>query len=253
MLTRRELAEHAAARGVPEAQILRDELISHVLAALPELTAGDLRFIGGTALCRTHLPGFRLSEDVDLLVADPPSTRDELSGLLPRMLRREYPDTTVDWLREGSTWSGELDGGRGLTVRIQLIGLDASYARYPTGPAPVELRYRDLPDAVELRVPTAPGAAAMKLNAWAERAAPRDLCDLFGLLEAGLLDAAALEIARGVSARVQPHVFDDGRLPSTDSWRTALSAQMRVPPSRADAFHRVRIALAQLAGWDVDR
>jgi len=55
--------------GVAESQVIRDHLISHLLAAI---SASDLSaalvFFGGTALCRSFLPEHRLSEDIDLLV-----------------------------------------------------------------------------------------------------------------------------------------------------------------------------------------
>lgn len=65
--------EHAARLGLPEAQVRRDILISHVLHALPQLISSDAEvvFFGGTALCRTRLDGFRLSEDIDLLTDRP--------------------------------------------------------------------------------------------------------------------------------------------------------------------------------------
>lgn len=248
MLRGREIAEHAARRGVPETQIRLDELVSHILATLPDKETWT--FIGGTALCRTHLAGFRLSEDIDLLVPDVSSARGALTSTLPSKLRREHPDATIGWERDGGTWVGWLRTLAGLTVRLQLVAVDDSYARYPTEIRPVELRYRDLPDTVDLRVPTAAGAAAMKLNAWADRGAVRDLCDLFGLLQAGFLDHVAWSIARAVAPAVQPHSFDVTRMPTQEQWQTALRAQMRTPPNRELAFHRVRVVVADLAGWE---
>jgi predicted nucleotidyltransferase len=43
------------------------------------------------------------------------------------------------------------------------------------------LRYSDLPESAELRVPTPSGFAAMKLMAWFDRHTPRDLYDLAAL------------------------------------------------------------------------
>jgi predicted nucleotidyltransferase component of viral defense system len=59
--------------GTPVSQVQRDHLLSHVLARLPDLVPGAT-FSGGTALCRTHLPDWRLSEDIDLLVDDRDAT-----------------------------------------------------------------------------------------------------------------------------------------------------------------------------------
>jgi predicted nucleotidyltransferase component of viral defense system len=60
----------AAQFGVPTEQVERDHLISHVLAFLSTTLGEQVQFIGGTALARTHLPGGRLSEDIDLIAID---------------------------------------------------------------------------------------------------------------------------------------------------------------------------------------
>ncbi|GAA3631732.1 hypothetical protein GCM10022267_18340 [Lentzea roselyniae] len=69
MLEHDELVAVADRFGVAEDQVLRDHLISHVLAALAEV-APEVLFVSGTALARTHLAdpaaGGRLSEDIDL-------------------------------------------------------------------------------------------------------------------------------------------------------------------------------------------
>lgn len=68
MLLRDEIRRWATVFGAADEQIRRDHLISHILVALAGLDGDGLVFYGGTALARTHLPTFRLSEDVDLLV-----------------------------------------------------------------------------------------------------------------------------------------------------------------------------------------
>jgi predicted nucleotidyltransferase component of viral defense system len=82
--------------GVDVTQVRRDHLISHVLANLPNVRElADAVFIGGTALCRTHLDGLRVSEDIDLLAVDVLQCADSPVRQLPRLLRRQYPDITV--------------------------------------------------------------------------------------------------------------------------------------------------------------
>ncbi|MCI2424333.1 nucleotidyl transferase AbiEii/AbiGii toxin family protein [Saccharopolyspora sp. K220] len=53
--------------GVARAQVRRDHLISHLLAALSQHLAEQVLFFGGTALSRTFIPEGRLSEDIDLM------------------------------------------------------------------------------------------------------------------------------------------------------------------------------------------
>jgi predicted nucleotidyltransferase component of viral defense system len=233
--------------GTPESQVLRDHLISHVLVHLPEITPAAI-FFGGTALCRTHLPDWRLSEDVDLLVEGSDGATEALNDRLARHLRREYPGVTLRWTHEGETFVGTVAANE-LTIRIQLVTLDASYRLYPTGRIPVMLRYEDLPVEIAFECPTLEGAAAMKLNAWAERAAPRDLCDLYGLLRAGALTGEALRVAADASRPIQPHQFHDDRMPSEEAWQAALGHQMRELPPRDVAFASVRSVVAALGNW----
>src|SRR5438132_1512343 len=53
--------------GVARAQVRRDHLISHLLAAISTHAADEVIFFGGTALSRTIAPHGRLSEDIDLI------------------------------------------------------------------------------------------------------------------------------------------------------------------------------------------
>ncbi len=68
-----ELEAVRAEFGVADIQVRRDHLISHALAAIASIDAAEIEFFGGTALCRTHLPHHRLSEDIDLVALTRPS------------------------------------------------------------------------------------------------------------------------------------------------------------------------------------
>lgn len=234
--------------GVPDSQIARDHLVSHLLLALPRLSPGTFVFFGGTALCRTHLLDWRLSEDIDLLVDDVGPWRDALGKELPRQVRRHYPNLELRWEREGLTTVGRATVSN-LTVRIQLVQLDYSYRRYATEHLPVHLRYSDVPPTVTLDVPTVVAAVAMKLNAWVDRQAPRDLADLYALADRGLVTTDAVDLANEVGHAVVPHAFDEARIPDGDTWHTALGSQMRdVPPVR-QVLDAVRAAVSASAGW----
>lgn len=67
VLSDAELRDVSRRFGVAESQVRRDHVISHVLAAIADEVSDDVVFFGGTALCRTHLPDLRLSEDIDLI------------------------------------------------------------------------------------------------------------------------------------------------------------------------------------------
>lgn len=248
MLTLDEEQRWVRDLGVPAGQVQRDHLLSHVLNALPHVLS-EATFMGGTALCRTHLIDWRLSEDIDLLVESDGQAAAALSDQLPRLLRREFPGLEVAWMHQGLTQVGNLSVD-GVTIRVQLVRSDDSYRRYPTELTSVALRYTDLPSHVTMPVPTLVGFAAMKLNAWADRATPRDLCDLFGLLQVGAVDQRAVDIAQQASSALQPVAFRDELRPNSDEWLTALGAQMKMPPDLELAFHQVRVQVADLCGWD---
>ena len=121
MIDRSEIEEVAARFGAPDAQISRDHLISHVLAAIAEWSNADrVTFFGGTALCRTWLPDLRLSEDIDLLL-DNPGEGADLRQHVSRRLRRDFPD--AEWLLLGSehqveTWMLQTGALEALTGQL---------------------------------------------------------------------------------------------------------------------------------------
>lgn len=250
-MRRAQIEAEAARLGVPTSQVARDVLLSHALARFPSLgLAQSVVFFGGTALCRTHLPGFRLSEDIDLLADDPSEVRDRLEAL-PGVLEEELGDCTLSgWDSSGATSIASLSAGPDRNVQLQVVPSDNSYKRYPTEPTPVELRYPGLPDHVVLRVPTATAATGMKLAAWSDRATARDLADLYALAEAGHLDREAIAVARQGGVTIVRQDFDERRRPTGQQWQTALGSQMAQPPDLRLAWRTVRAAVARTCGWE---
>lgn len=247
MLGSNELAHWAAAFGVADEQIRRDHLITHVLAAVATMAVGDVGgdvvFYGGTALSRTHLPGFRLSEDVDLLVSPRPEWGARIEQEVPRALRRHIGPSSWD---PAPTMVPERVGGRlvagDLSVRVQLVTYDAEQRRWPVERRPVETRYADAP-SIELTVPSRAAFAAMKTLAWADRHTPRDLADLSALAEMGALDTAAAElVVRMAGWRPIPALFDMIPDRTRSAWQVDLAHQMATPPDPDQALATVRSA-----------
>lgn len=185
--------------GVALDQIRRDHLISHVLFALGALPL-DLVFIGGTALCRTHLDGARVSEDIDIVVDRPATCVETFTQWLPSRLHRDYSDLAV---------TGPIKASRGIRFRlhsqdiplveVQVIGGQREDADVPVEMYPVSLRYDELPPNVALPVPSRHGFVSMKYLAYRDRRAPRDLFDLAHLAIAGAFDAAAVHLITSMS------------------------------------------------------
>jgi predicted nucleotidyltransferase component of viral defense system len=230
--------------GVATGQVRRDHLISHLLAALSLSLVDQLVFFGGTALARSLVPDGRLSEDIDLLAI---GRRRDVVGAVERQLvrgvRREYP---------GLRWEPPLSAVRdvqpavlrapeGATVRVQILD--------PTGvaPWPMELRelvqrYSDAPPA-RLQVPTAASFAAWKTIAWLDRAAARDLYDLWALAQIDAIDGRAVDLFMRYGPTNRPpseHRFE--RPPDEITWRRDLGGQVRLGLTAAEALEQVRLA-----------
>lgn len=241
-----EIEAAAATFGTPRSQVLRDHLISHAIAALTEWPEQDgLTFFGGTALCRTWLPDLRLSEDIDLLLITP-SQSPAIRRHLERRLRREFPN--VEWTDLGTkheveTWtlsSGELD------IKVQFAAWRFGWEQtIPTVRTPVDLRYSDLPETGELSVPTPSGFAAMKLLAWFDRFAPRDLFDLAALADANYIDCEATLMVKTI-AGYTPTVHTAGtsvRSSVVNAWEDELGHQLANVRSPQDCLSTLRKAL----------
>lgn len=252
MLSADDLRRWTARFGVADEQVERDHLISHILLALADRGLNTVTFYGGTALSRTHLLDFRLSEDVDLVGEPRPVVARQIEDLLPRALRTEFGavgwdpspaevmrDTTPALLRAGD-----------LQVRIQVIALDADYSRWPTERRAVALRYQDLSPYAVLRVPTISAFVAMKTIAWEDRQAPRDLADLHALGQAGAINASVLQLFKAQTGRsIGPQMFEQSRLPDEGRWNAQLGHQMAVVPDRVACLEEVRRIYGQLLGW----
>lgn len=244
MLDPREERAVAAGFGVAVDQVRRDHLVSHLLAALSERFADRLLFFGGTALSRSFAPDGRLSEDIDLIALGPRSElAAELDRDLPRALRREFP---------GTAWQPALSAVRdsqpanlvtpdGTSVRIQLLSR-TGYPPWPAEPRPLEQRYSDAPPAT-LTVPTLASFVAWKTATWFDRAAPRDLYDLWFMASLDAFSAEAAELFRrfGPTNR-PPHRRQFAQAPDEETWHRSLAGQTRLRLSAADALATVRQA-----------
>lgn len=238
--------------GVPAEQVVRDHLISHLLAFLSRNFGDRIHFIGGTALARTHLPDGRLSEDIDLIaIGRRKDVARDLDAALP-----------VPWhAPTGGLPSGPALGTTadtlpvlvrtedGRSVRLQLLSAHDRVV-WPTEPRDLHQRYNDAP-AARLLVPTLPAFAASKTATWADRLAPRDLWDLWALARLGAIDANATSLFRrfGPTNRgPAPHIFQ--RAPSDSEWRAQLAGQTRLTVSATEALAIVRDAWREAVDAD---
>ncbi|MCO1579075.1 nucleotidyl transferase AbiEii/AbiGii toxin family protein [Crossiella sp. SN42] len=230
--------------GVARAQVRRDHLISHLLAALSEHVAEQVVFFGGTALSRSFVPEGRLSEDIDLIAVG--RRRDVVSAVeqcLVRGTRREYP---------GLRWRQRLSEVRdvepalltapdGTTVRVQLLN-PVGYPAWPTAPRALDQRYSDAPPAT-LVIPALESFVAWKTVAWLDRAASRDLYDLWSLARLGAIDHnSATLFARHGPTNKPPAPAMFATAPEEAEWRRDLSEQTQLHVTAAEALATVRDA-----------
>ncbi len=241
-----ERREWASRFGVAPGAIDHDHLISHLLVAL-STWGQDILFYGGTALSRTHLSGFRLSEDIDLQIESPGKHIDALGDHLRRAIRRNFPDAV--WERRSAPRGQTIAYLKSdeLAVRVHLIAPDEDL---PTEIVPIELRYSDLPENVSLLVPTRSALAAMKTGAYMDRAAPRDLVDLDGLADIGALDEDAARVLKEVFGMVVVRQEFERVRPSTvEAWQGELERLMREISPPEDCLRRVKEAYSEALGW----
>ncbi len=250
MIALDEIAVVAERFGARESQVARDHLISHVLAALaepPTGTTGPTMFLGGTALCRTWCPDIRLSEDIDLLVASP----DDIGPMLKAIsngIRREYPNHS--WTAEGVRHQVDTRMLRSATstVQVQFIWDRPAWNRLPVMQAPVALRYSDLPATADLPVPTAASFVALKVSAWLDRSAPRDLFDLAALADHGHINNEAIRLTKQLTgASPAPGLFAAKAPKSvTRAWDIELGHQLGKLRSADECLSIVRDGLRNL-------
>ncbi|WP_231901765.1 nucleotidyl transferase AbiEii/AbiGii toxin family protein [Microbacterium sp. T32] len=208
------------------------------------MSTDDLVFFGGTALARTHLTGLRLSEDIDLIASGSRAEiGDRMEVALARGLGRAFgtPTFTPRISDTIHSESSVMEVG-GVRIRLQLLSAQG-YPAWPTEVVDIEQRYSDAPPA-RLRVLTAAAFAAAKLAAWSDRGEPRDLYDLWALVEAGKISREAIDLFGTLGPYTSASKVSFARLPTDAQWTAALSHQCVPQVGPEDAARVVREALA---------
>lgn len=247
VLDEQERAKVEAQFGVAEEQVTRDHVISHALAAIATVGTDDLVFFGGTALARTHLTGLRLSEDIDLIASGSRAkTGDRIEEEITRGLGRAFGTVAfTPHIRETRHSESSVMEVGGVRIRIQLLS-SLGYPAWPTEIAQIEQRYSDAPPA-RLRVLTAAAFVAAKLASWSDRAAPRDLYDLWALAEAGKIDREAVEMFGKLGPITSASNVSFARRPTDAEWTAALGHQCVPQVGPEEAERAVREVLDSLS------
>lgn len=234
--------------GADDAQVERDYLISHVLTAISDELGDRVRFYGGTALARTHVPNGRLSEDIDLIAEGARAdVAEHLTRVLTRRLAREFgrPSFTPAIALARAAQPVTVAFPSGHRVQMQLLPSD-HYGPWPFERRELVQRYADAAPAT-LFVPTVAAFVAWKTVTLIDRRAPRDLWDLAALASLGAFSAAAAELFLALGPfRSLPSNSTIPMSPSEDVWERDLAHQTRLRITAAQARATVVRAWASL-------
>lgn len=246
MLSDVDRQQVAAAFGADDAQVARDHLISHALAAISADLGEHVLFYGGTALARSFLPHGRLSEDIDLIAL---GSRADVAKVLTRSLTRRLardfgrPAFQPTIARSRGAQPVTVLFPSGPRIQLQLIPQDY-YPAWPFKWRDLVQRYDDAEPA-RLLVPCLEAFVAWKTIAFIDRRAPRDLWDLAALARLQPFTVGAAELfARFGPFRSTPSTSTLPAAPSEAEWQRDLSHQTRLQVSAATARSEVVAAWA---------
>lgn len=256
-------------RRLPEAVLERDYCLAWFLVALSRTPLRQrLVFKGGTALKRCYFGDYRFSEDLDFtLAAETPfeTIRQELdlvfaearraSAITFRFAREDrqtHPNSHTFYLG----YEGPLPAttaGREVKVDITIRERFA----FPIQDRPVlrgYAEYADLPENANIRVYALEEIVTEKVVALLDRARnePRDLYDVWHLVEGGHVELAGLVHAieskldfRGKKLADVRGEFQAKEARYKKLWDARLSAQLVELPEFARVYRAVRRALRQ--------
>lgn len=248
MLSDADRQEVKTVFGADDAQVERDHLISHALAAISVDLADSVRFYGGTALARSFLPHGWLSEGLDLIAVEPRAdVAEALTRTLTRRLARDFgrPVFQPTLLASRGAEPVTVAFPSGPRIQIQLLPLD-HYPPWPFEVRELVQRYADAGPAT-LSVPSMDAVVAWKTATYLDRRAPRDLWDLAALAQLGpfALKTAELFAAFG-PFRTLPSVSTIPAAPEESLWHRDLAHQTRLTITAARARETVIEAWADL-------
>jgi len=264
MISRTEVFRLAHRFGVGERVIEKDYVVSWVLVAIAESDLrGHVAFKGGTALKRVYFPEYRFSEDLDFTLPGD-LAHDELvgllGGLLPSLLGRINlrVDLTRADLRahEGTHVEVAYVGPLQATARPRRLKMDFTRRELLVNPprtAELTAPYSDYPQGVRLPAYTINEIFAEKLCALMGRTEPRDLYDVWWLLEMAAIDRVL--VTHDFLRKAEHKGHDPARLHHVlgekDSrferlWETRLSRQVPQLPDFEEVMRTVRRHVRQL-------
>lgn len=236
--------------GADDAQVERDHLISHALAAISADLGERVKFYGGTALARSFLPQGRLSEDIDLIAMGPRAdVAEALARTLTRRLARDFGRPAFQPALVSSRGAEPVTVvfPSGPRIQVQLLPAD-HYPAWPFERRDLVQRYEDA-KAATLLVPTLDAFVAWKTATFMDRQAPRDLWDLGALARLQPFTSGAAELFSSFGPfRSVPSTSTIPAAPTETLWQRDLAHQTRLSVDAATARSDVVAAWAAVQG-----
>jgi len=264
MIPDKEVLKEAGVAAVGAQVIEKDYVLSWLLVAIAESRlSGSVVFKGGTALKRVYFPDYRFSEDLDFTLVKELAHADlvqAVTELFPALRRRIRLDLALHRADQSVFQSTKVTlnflGPLGAKMESRRLEMDFTRGECLLD-APrdglLQSPYSDYPSHVLLSTYTELEILTEKLCALTRRVQPRDLYDVYYLLEFANVDTTFLAdhfrrkcAHKGYDpSRIQTVLIDKqptfGRL-----WKGALAHQLPDLPEFEEVMRAVRRHVRQL-------
>lgn len=227
MVRRAEVSRRAAEKGLPERSIEHDYCLSWVLIALGsrEFLYDLLAFKGGTCLRKVYFPEWRYSEDLDFTAArrvDPARVIEQIEDACAQLRERVGLVASVDLSSvdsDDATLSLNISyvGPLSRTSQLGRIKVDISMDEVVLTPPQRRAVFAEYSDQMEcsaaIRAYTLEEICAEKIRSMLQRTEPRDLYDVWRILQEPPEDFADVDlqemvVQKCIKKRVRFEGFD---------------------------------------------
>lgn len=227
--------------GVASEQVDRDHHLSRAGGAFslrPSRPPGVLRRNRTDSNIPSEVSAQRRHRPPDRAAADPDCHQDHQDRQLSsgQDARPSVLSPGLERVRKAQPSTLLIEAG--VRIRVQLISAEGYL--FPTELRRIDSRYDDVAETW-FRTPTADGFVVSKMTAWAERAAPRDLYDLWGLSEQGRITKASLDLyCRIGPSGLPPDLTMFDVVPDSAGWSASLGHQGRIQVGPEQAASAIR-------------
>lgn len=185
-----------------DTQIEKDYILTWILAGISshERLSALMSFKGGTVLKKVYFEDYRYSEDLDFTLLDDSVSNEEIFACFQQVFNwiKEEANIALQIIEDGEQESGSINfyiaytgplGGTGLNKKVKVDITRKETLEFETSQKPVFIHYSDMNSFKVLCYPLEE-VLIEKMCALMGRTQPRDLYDLWYLLEYDKMDIA---------------------------------------------------------------